>query len=306
MTDATTRVVGIHELVAGDVVADVSETAASLRRLTVRGVDLVRGTLDDEPPLGAGMVLVPWPNRVEDGWWALDGAPQQLELTEPELGNANHGLLARSRYEVVERSADRVKLAARVARSSGYPFQLDTAVEYALTPDGVDVTHRITNLSDREAPVALGAHPYLRLGDIAVDDLVLRVDAGRSLVLDERNIPRGSVAVAGTPLDLSGGRLVRDAPSHGCYTELVSTDGIVQHGLRAADGREVRLWAEDAFGYVQVFVTEDFPTAAGPVSAIAVEPMTAPPNALRTGESLRWLRPAETWVARWGIRLHAG
>lgn len=303
MTEATTGVVGIHELVAGEVAADISETAASLRRLTVRGVDLVRGTLDDEPPLGAGMVLVPWPNRVEGGWWALDGSPQQLELTEPELGNANHGLLARARYTVGGREPDRVLLAAPVAATQGYPFDLATSVEYRLTADGVEVTHIIDNLSSRPAPVALGAHPYLRLGDLAVEDLVLQLAAGRALSLDDGHIPRGSVDVTGTALDLRVGRLVRDVVPHGCYTGLDLVDGLVQHRLRAGDGREVRLWAEPVFTHVQVFVTDEFPTGAGAVSAIAIEPMTAPPNALRTGDSLRWLEPGERWTARWGIRL---
>ena len=303
MTDATTRVAGIHELVSGSVVADVSETAASLRRLSVGGVDLVRGTLDDEPPLGAGMVLVPWPNRVEGGWWALDGDPQQLELTEPELGNANHGLLARARYSVRERGTDRVLLAAPVRATQGYPFDLATAVEYRLADDGVEVTHTIDNLTSRPAPVAIGAHPYLRLADLAVGDLVLRLRAGRALTLDDGHIPRGSTDVTGTPLDLRTGRLVRDVVPHGCYTELELEAGLVQHRLQAADGRAVVLWAEPVFTHVQVFVTGEFPTPTGPATAIAIEPMTAPPNALRTGESLRWLEPGERWTARWGIRL---
>ncbi len=303
MTEASTGLVGIHGLVAGEVTADVAETAASLRRLTVRGVDLVRGTLDDEPPLGAGMVLVPWPNRVEGGRWALDGVPQQLELTEPELGNAHHGLLARERYSVRERGPGRVLLAAPIPAAPGYPFHLATAVEYRLSADGVEVTHIIDNLSSRPAPVALGAHPYLRIGDLAVEDLVLQLSAGRALNLDDGHIPRGSVDVTGTPLDLRVGRLVRDVVPHGCYTGLEVVDGLVQHRLRAGDGREVRLWAEAVFSHVQVFVTDDFPASGGAVSAIAIEPMTAPPNALRTGDSLRWLEPGERWTARWGIRL---
>lgn len=303
MTEATTRVAGVHELVSGPVAADIAEIAASLRRLAVGGVDIVRGTLDDDPPLGAGMVLVPWPNRVEGGRWALDGRPQQLELTEPELGNANHGLLARTRYSVRERGLDRVLLAAPVEAARGYPFELATAVEYRLTADGVEVTHTIHNLSPNAAPVALGAHPYLRIGDLAVGGLELQIKAGRALTLDEGHIPRGSIDVAGTPFDLRSGRLVRDVVPHGCYTDLEVEGGVVQHRLRAADGREVLLWAEPAFTHVQVFVTDDFPAAEGPVAAIAVEPMTAPPNALRTGESLRWLDPGERWTARWGIRL---
>jgi len=77
----------------------------------------------------------------------------------------------------------------------------------------------------------------------------------------------------------------------------------VSHRLRASDGRVVELWADEVFRYVQVYVMHDFPGAHGPEDAIAVEPMTAPPNALRSGEGLRWLGPGATWAVEWGIRL---
>jgi aldose 1-epimerase len=34
---------------------------------------------------------------------------------------------------------------------------------------------------------------------------------------------------------------------------------------------------------------------------VAIEPMTCPPNALRTGASLIELREGERWHASWGI-----
>ena len=42
-----------------------------------------------KPPLGAGCVLVPWPNRVAGATWQ----GHQLEVTEPARGNAIHGLV---------------------------------------------------------------------------------------------------------------------------------------------------------------------------------------------------------------------
>ncbi|MCU1440502.1 MAG: aldose epimerase [Rhodoglobus sp.] len=305
MTGAT-DVAALHRLggdAPGDARAVVSERAASLRGLTVGGVELVQGTLEPEPPLGAGMVLVPWPNRVEGGRWPLDGRIRQLELTEPELGNANHGLLASTRYDVVATSARSLTLAAPVAHSAGYPFDLATTVAYELEATGITVRHGITNLSDRPAPVAIGAHPYLRLGSVPVGELVLTIDAGTALDLDERHIPRGSIDVTGTPFDLRSGRRVADAVEHASYGGVAAHDGTVVHRLTAPDGREVQLWAEAVFEYVQVYVTDEFPGPDGDELAIAVEPMTAPPNALQSGDGLRWLEPGETWTAAWGIRL---
>jgi aldose 1-epimerase len=36
---------------------------------------------------------------------------------------------------------------------------------------------------------------------------------------------------------------------------------------------------------------------------LGVEPMTAPPNALATGELIVRLEPGEEHLARWGVRL---
>ena len=47
-----------------------------------------------------------------------------------------------------------------------------------------------------------------------------------------------------------------------------------------------------------MFVTDKFP---GRDCAVALEPMTAPANALNSGEGLRWLEPGGTFSAEWGI-----
>jgi aldose 1-epimerase len=65
------------------------------------------------------------------------------------------------------------------------------------------------------------------------------------------------------------------------------------------------LWGDESFTYVQVFTSRKLATRPAGAAALAVEPMTAPANALNTGRGLRWLEPGETWKAEWGIR-HEG
>ena len=116
---------------------------------------------------------------------------------------------------MVARDAQSVVLAAGIDAPPGYPFRLDTSVAYKLTAGGVRVTHRIANRGARPAPVALGAHPYLRLDHRSVDDLVFSTSARRAVRLDARNIPTGSFPVEGTAFDLYALRCrVRDMPRH--------------------------------------------------------------------------------------------
>src|SRR5689334_7915850 len=75
----------------GTAAAEIGLVAAVLCELSVGGVRLTETVpVDALPPMGCGIVLAPWPNRVRDGRWVLDGEVQQLDLTEPTLGNASH------------------------------------------------------------------------------------------------------------------------------------------------------------------------------------------------------------------------
>ena len=100
--------------------AVVNQVGASLRRLVVDGTELVQDYPQQMPaPSCAGVVLVPWPNRVDGGNWTHQGQPQQLVLTEPDRGNAIHGLLRHSSYTQVQRSEGSVVLAATVDPAPG-------------------------------------------------------------------------------------------------------------------------------------------------------------------------------------------
>jgi aldose 1-epimerase len=62
------------------------------------------------------------------------------------------------------------------------------------------------------------------------------------------------------------------------------------------------LWADPAFGWLQVYTPRDHPRPEGPGLAVALEPMTAPPDALNSGIGLARLAPGSEWSASWGIR----
>jgi len=284
--------------------ASVARTAAALVGLRVDGVALV----EEFPVAGfgsAGEVLVPWPNRVDGATWRHDGVPRHLVVTEPEQGHALHGLLRDAVYGVEAEGPDAVTLRAPVRPRPGYPFHLDTSVRYRLHDEGVTVTHELVNLGDTSAPVALGTHPYLRVGDLRTADLTVSVHADTRLELDDRHIPVGRVPVHGTVHDLRGGPALGTRCRNTPYTDLVAVDGAYRHRLAGPD-HGVELWADESFGHVQLYVTDDYPGATGADVVVAVEPMTAAPDAFNNGAGLRRLAPGETWRMSWGLRLVPG
>jgi aldose 1-epimerase len=291
-----------HDGAHGPVEATITEVAAALRTLTVDGHALIPGfSRETTPPFGHGIILAPWPNRVRDGAWTHKGEKQQLDLTEVERNNAIHGLLRNTSYRVVEKWDDSVTLGAAVVPQHGWPFHLWTTAQYTLTGNGIRVTHSATNIGTVAAPFAAGAHPFLAVGDHPVDTLTLTARTVEHLVVDDRLNPEGLEPVAGTRWDLSQGLAVADAELDDAWRVEPDDDGVIRSVLSAPDGTETELWQGAEWNWLQVFITRKYPGASGPSTAIAVEPMTAPADALNSGTGLRWIEPGESWSGSWGI-----
>jgi aldose 1-epimerase len=64
---------------------------------------------------------------------------------------------------------------------------------------------------------------------------------------------------------------------------------------------KIVVWADEKFKYWQVF-TADTLHGERFRRSVAVEPMTCPPDAFRTGRDLTVLAPGSTWAASWGVR----
>ena len=294
------------ELANGAARAEVGTMSAILCSLSVDGVQLTEPIARDASPAFCnGTVLVPWPNRVRDARWTHEGRELRLDITEPARGNALHGLLQFTGHEVRERSDASVTLGAAVHPQHGWPFLLDSWVRFELRPDGLDVTHGVENRSGQRAPYATGTHPFLRVGDVPVGELTLTVPAASYFAVDERLNPTGELAVVDTAYDLRDGRPVGELELDTAFGGLNPTDR-VSATLMAPDGSRLDVLQDDDWGYLQIFTTDLYPGPAGLKRAIAIEPMTAPPDALNSGVGLRWLEPGELWEGSWGLRYAGG
>lgn len=260
--------------------------------------DLLDGVDDDAMPSGGrGQLLVPWPNRIRDGRYTFGGASQQLALTEPKRLNASHGLVRWVSWTVVAHTPASVELAYLLPAQTGYPWSLDLRTTYTVDAGGLSVTQAATNLADSPAPYASGAHPYLVAGPGPCDEWELTLPATARLTTDdERLLPTGrephTTFVDGATL---GGEVLNHA-----YTDLRRDDaGRAEVRLLGPDGTGVGLWVDEHHRWLQVYTGDDTPT---PRVSVAVEPMTAPPDAFNSGDDLTVLEPGATFAATWGIR----
>jgi len=292
-----------HEIRKGDQVAVVCEVGATLRRYAVGNRDVLDGFAEDESSsAGRGQVLAPWPNRLDGGRYTFGGREGHAALDEPEHGNAIHGLVRWLAWSTVSHGEDRVTLGCVVAPQPAYPWRLDVAVEFRLDDRGLAVTTRATSGSDVTCPFGIGFHPYLTLGEPAVDTAIMTLPAHRRLMSDGRGLPTGEEKVSGTPFDFTVPRPIGDARLDTAFTDLAAgaQDG-TRVELRSEQGSGVDLWVGPEFGYLMVYTGDTLDPVARRRRGVAVEPMTCPPNALRTGTDLITLDPGESWEGAWGI-----
>ncbi|MBV9794205.1 MAG: aldose 1-epimerase family protein [Actinobacteria bacterium] len=291
-----------YELAAGDYRAVVTGLGAGLRELSYAGQPVAYGYEPDElPPGAAGQLLAPWPNRVDHGQYEFGGAHYQLDLSEPKNGNAIHGLTRWARWEPVQQEADRVLLRHRPHGYTGYPFSVQVDAEYRLSAGGgLQVTVSAANRGTRPAPYGTGQHPYFTAGSAPLEEWELELPAARWLPLDSRGIPTGPAQdIGGTPCDFRAPHPIGDTVLDHALTGLNrAADGRVWAHLRAG-GRQVSMWAGPGHGWLQVF-TSDTLHGERHRKAVAVEPMTCPPNAFVTGDDLIVLAPGESVTHTWG------
>jgi len=289
-----------HELVRGDVRAVVTEVGGGLRELVVAGRHLVRGFGADEArPLFRGSVLAPWPNRVGGGRYAFAGAEQQLAITEPERGHALHGLVCWSPFTVLDRTVSAVRLGTRVWPQPGWPHLLDVEVGYELTDAGLRWTVAGRNAGDAPAPWGSSVHPYLVAGEGGVDDWELELAAGQVLTAGPDQLPTGLVDVAGTGLDARAPLPLRGVEIDHAYTGFGA--GRASARVRSSSGTGVAVhWDPAELPWAQVY-TCDRPGTPDHRGALAVEPMTCPPDALNSGTDVVVLDPGATHAATWEV-----
>lgn len=284
--------------------AQITQVGATLRALTANGVDVIDGFAADERATdGRGQVLAPWPNRLTDGQYSYGGHECQAPLTEPSRHTAIHGLVRWLEWTLVKHGPDRVTLSCAVRPQPGYEWQVDLQVSYLLDSEGLTVTLTAVNADRETAPFGAGFHPYLTLGT-PVDALELTLPATTFLDPETPAVTPRMLPVAGTPRDFTRTALIGSQRLDTAFGGLTrDADGRAVARIRSPeDGRALELWVDAAYRYLMVYTADRVTHAERRRDAIAIEPMTCPPDAFRSGADLIELAPGATWRGSWGIR----
>ena len=234
-----------------------------------------------------------------------DGQQIQTALTEPERGNALHGLVSFQLFSPVTVAEDELVLSTQLFPSTGYPFHLVLSVHYALDPEeGLTTTVTARNLGEQDAPYGVCPHPYLVAGPEPLDTWSLQMDAGTVLtVTEDRLLPTGTEQVSpGGEFDFRSPATIGDLFIDHAFTDLGRDEkGRFRVTVTAPGGTGVELSAGPELPWLQVH-TGDRPEPENHRQGLAVEPMTCPPDAFRSGTDVVRLAPGAEHAASWALR----
>jgi galactose mutarotase-like enzyme len=273
----------------GMLVASFTHRGAELVALP-GGLSAYRGGHTTGIPL-----LYPWANRLSrhryrEGDVTVD--LRHVALHTDDNGLPIHGtMLARPEWEVTRLGAGprSARLAARFEWSehedlmAAFPFPHELSVDVTLTAAGVRIVTTVRPSGPRSVPVAFGWHPYLRLPGSPRDAWELSLPAAAHAALDGRGIPTGRARPVEASREPLAGRDLDDLFALGPERVVVLEN----------ESRRLTITYDDGYPYAQVF------SPAG-ASFCAVEPMTAPTNALVSGDHPS-VRPAETYSAAFTV-----
>ena len=293
-----------YELRLGNQRAIVVEVGGGLREYEVDGQAVLDGyPVERMADGGRGQPLLPWPNRLRGGQYEFDGEHLQLPIEEVGRNNAIHGLTRWVNWTSVEHTPERVRLTHRLHPRSGYPFTLDLQLEYALDHSGLSVRTSARNVGQRMLPFGAGQHPYFTLGGALVDSAELRLPANSRLELDDQHrLPTGrSLPVEDSEFDFRQPRRIGSLVIDECFTDLIHDSGGAHVVLIDPEShRSVVVWMGERYRYIQVF-TGDTLAPDRRRRGLAIEPMTCPPDAFRSGTDLIVLQPDESCTLEWRI-----
>jgi aldose 1-epimerase len=285
------------EITSGDrstVATFVPEAAMLCRSLTVDGAELLdagRG-VDVYASEGHTMgipLLYPWANRLSAFAYEAAGSAVSLPddralLSADPNGLPIHGVVPSLLRFQTRTGDDGASLTATLDWSASellrlFPFRHELHMEVHVGSGELTIVTTVAAPGPDRVPVAFGFHPYLRVPGSSRTTWQLHLPAAEHLTLDDHMIPTGArsaapegeLALAGSSWD--DGYAVGSLPAR--YAAATADSGIA-----------LELVAGYPFSQIYAPPGKDF---------ICFEPMTAPTNALRSGDGLTVLAPGEEY-----------
>jgi aldose 1-epimerase len=271
--------------------------------LTVGGQELLgqRGGIDkyvaEHGTMGIPL-LHPWANRLSERRFTVAGREIDVDsagaaaAADPN-GLPIHGLLAGdSRWNVIVAEDDRLcarfDFGAQDDLLGAFPFPHELDLDIRLHDTRLSYSTVLRPTGEVEVPISFGYHPYFTLPGVPREEWEVELPVREHIVVDDRMIPTGEREPA---------RGVEDG-SLGSRTFDDGYDSVPAGARFALSGgdRRIEVTFEDGYPVAVVYAPDND-------DVVCFEPMTAPTNALVSGDGLRTVQPGDEFRARFSVSL---
>ena len=268
----------------------IGTEGAALIGLSVDSFNLIEPSTRDG--LYAGKILAPWPNRIRDGKYSFNKNDYQLPINEVSKNNSLHGLVANSLWEITFQNQSKVILEYLLDQPAIYPGKLQLQVTYEIIESGIEIAVLSENIGDISAPYGVSIHTYLVAGEsVKNNELFLQIPADQFLEVDtERLLPIKLQPVDGTNFDFINSKKISDLFIDHAFK--YSSKYPRSISLLNAEGKGAEMIFDDQSKWIQIH-TADRDLQADSRMAVAIEPMTCPPDAFNSGIDLIVLEPGK-------------
>ena len=283
----------------GKYVAEISSTGAALSALTYMDSHLIEPR--KHPRYFSGEILAPWPNRIADGCYNFAGTQYNLDRNEASRNNALHGLVFDKTWDIVSSDISQLTMKINIDEPDRYPGELQLEIRYSLDDLGL-MTHLIAkNISAKTLPYGASTHPYIVLDDAnSVDEYTLQMGSSEVLLTDsERLLPTILVDVEKFEFDFRTPRLIGDKFIDHAFKQDPALPSEVL--ITGPSGNGVSVTFSESAKWIQIH-TADRDGGADSRKALAVEPMTCPPDSFNSRIDLIEIEPGGYHEMSWRIK----
>jgi aldose 1-epimerase len=277
--------------------AEVSSVGAALVSLWCDDVEIVSSPYHQPLQASAGIVMAPWPNRLEDGTWQMGDRKFVAPINDAQGHNANHGLALGKEFEITQQTESRLRLETNLFDQEAYPFRVLLSVSFHMGNDGLQINLEARNLDGSSVPIAFGLHPYF----VCDADSQLELLADTWISKNERSLPVSALPIENSTVAKRGFNLVRELEIDDCFTGLApAEEGHVTRLTRPEHKLNVEVSQSSELSHLMIYkFTEDGPTQdnAPARMLLAIEPQSAPANVFRNLEQVKMLSPNQAFSA---------
>lgn len=269
---------------------------ASLQELIINNTSIIKGlnsnllNINEYYQAYFSAILFPFSGRIENGKYTYNQKNYQLKQNEIENKHALHGLVYDQHFKSIDEktTSNTAQITLEYISDGslqGFPYKFSLRAKYTFKNDGVILKVSIKNTDTISFPFSLGWHPYFK--SEVVNDTVINFNSKIAYSINESMIPQNSYK--------------HNNPSSWKINKThLDTSYILNKPIIKYKSQVYNLVLEienTGANFLQLYTPKDR-------LSIAIEPMTALPNAYNNTIGLKELYPNTQTYCQWSLTIN--